>query len=93
MTQKQLSESIESLSEQLYQLLHESEQLSEDDINALARLELMIETKLFLQDNQENPEQYLLERFNDRLINFEQEHPALSGVIRRISNSLSNIGI
>ncbi|NVK23061.1 MAG: DUF4404 family protein [Kangiellaceae bacterium] len=93
MTQKDTQLSIEALSEQLYQVLHEQESLSEHDVEALARLELMIETKLFMEDSRENPEEYLLERFQSRLLNFEEEHPSLSAIIRRISNSLSNIGV
>ena len=93
MTQKDTQPSVEELSEQLYQVLHKQESLSEHDAEALARLELMIETKLFMEDSRENPEEYLLERFQNRLLNFEEEHPSLSAIIRRISNSLSNIGV
>lgn len=79
--------------EALSTLLESSKELSKDETLALAKLELMIEAKLFQQDAQENPEEYLIERFQERLYNFEREYPSLSSFIRRISNNLSNIGI
>lgn len=74
-------------------LLEKQTDLSKDETLALAKLELTIESRLFKQDAEGNPEEYLIERFQERLYNFEREYPSLSSFIRRISNSLSNIGI
>ena len=84
---------LKALAEQLITELDGRETLSKEDTLALAKLELIIESKLFQQDAEENPEEYLIERFQERLYNFEREYPSLSSFIRRISNSLSNIGI
>ncbi|RDX35623.1 DUF4404 family protein [Kangiella sp. HD9-110m-PIT-SAG07] len=73
--------------------LEARETLSKDETLALAKLELVVESKLFQQDAEGNPEEYLIERFQERLYNFEREYPSLSSFIRRISNNLSNIGI
>ena len=84
---------LKALAEQLITELDGRETLSKEDTLALAKLELIIESKWFQQDAEENPEEYLIERFQERLYNFEREYPSLSSFIRRISNSLSNIGI
>ena len=73
--------------------IEKQKDFSKEETLALAKLELIIESRLFQQDAEENPEEYLIERFQERLYNFEREHPSLSTFIRRISNSLSNIGI
>ncbi|AOE49943.1 DUF4404 family protein [Kangiella sediminilitoris] len=77
----------------LVQLIESEKEFNDTEREALARLELLIEARLFQQDAEENPEEYLLERFQERLYNFEREYPSLSSFIRRISNSLSNIGV
>ena len=77
----------------LFKLIENKEEFSKEETLALAKLELIIESKLFQQDAEGNPEEYLIERFQERLYNFEREYPSLSSFIRRISNSLSNIGI
>ena len=77
----------------LFKLIENKEEFSKEETLALAKLELIIESKLFQQDAEGNPEEYLIERFQGRLYNFEREYPSLSSFIRRISNSLSNIGI
>ncbi|AUD78964.1 DUF4404 domain-containing protein [Kangiella profundi] len=81
------------LAEKLIQALDTDSQLSDKEEAALTRLEFVIESKLFLQDSRESPDEFLLERFQDRLVEFEQEHPSLAGLVRRISNSLSNMGV
>ena len=78
---------------ELFLLIEKQQELSKEETLTLAKLELMIESKLFQQDAEGNPEEYLIERFQERLYNFEREYPSLSSFIRRISNSLSNIGI
>ena len=82
-----------ALADQLLTELDGRKTLTKEETLALAKLELIIESKLFQQDAEENPEEYLIERFQERLYNFEREYPSLSSFIRRISNSLSNIGI
>ena len=84
---------ISILAEKLVDALDTDNELSEQEEAALAKLEFVIESKLFLQDSREDPEEFLLERFKDRLVEFEQEHPSLAGLVRRISNSLSNMGV
>ncbi|WP_223670789.1 DUF4404 family protein [Kangiella shandongensis] len=79
--------------DELVSLIESQKDFSEDETKVLAQLELLIEARLFQQDAEENPEEYLLERFQERLYNFEREYPSLSSFIRRISNSLSNIGV
>ncbi|MHC9510718.1 DUF4404 family protein [Kangiella sp. M94] len=81
------------LSEKLMQALDSDHDLSDKEEAVLTKLEFMIESKLFLQDSREAPDEFLLERFKDRLVEFEQEHPSLAGLVRRISNSLSNMGV
>lgn len=78
---------------ELFLLIEKQQELSKEETLTLAKLELMIESRLFQQDAEGNPEEYLIERFQERLYNFEREYPSLSSFIRRISNSLSNIGI
>lgn len=82
-----------TMAEQLISELDGRENLTKEETLALAKLELIVESKLFQQDAEGNPEEYLIERFQERLYNFEREYPSLSSFIRRISNSLSNIGI
>lgn len=74
-------------------LIEKQKEFTKEESLTLARLELLIESKLFQQDAEENPEEYLIERFQERLYHFEQEYPSLSRFIRRISSSLSNIGV
>lgn len=74
-------------------VLEKQKDFTKSETLALAKLELIIESRLFQQDAEENPEEYLLERFQERLYNFEREYPSLSSFIRRISSSLSNIGV
>jgi hypothetical protein len=74
-------------------LIEKQKEISKEETLALAKLELIVESRLFQQDAEENPEEYLIERFQERLYNFEREYPSLSSFIRRVSNSLSNIGI
>jgi hypothetical protein len=74
-------------------LIEKQKEFSKEETLALAKLELIVESRLFQQDAEENPEEYLIERFQERLYNFEREYPSLSSFIRRVSNSLSNIGI
>ncbi|GAA4354416.1 DUF4404 family protein [Kangiella marina] len=94
MSQKDMSNSnLTQAVERVFAELEARETLDKDETLALAKLELMIEAKLFQQDAEGNPEEYLIERFQERLYNFEREYPSLSSFIRRISNSLSNIGI
>ena len=87
------SSKLTRLADELLTELDGRENLEKEEILALAKLELVIESKLFQQDAEGNPEEYLIERFQERLYNFEREYPSLSSFIRRISNSLSNIGI
>lgn len=79
--------------DELVTLIESQKDFSEEETKKLAQLELLVEARLFQQDAEENPEEYLLERFQERLYNFEREYPSLSSFIRRISNSLSNIGV
>jgi len=81
------------LSEKLIDALDTDNELSDKEEAVLAKLEFVIESKLFMQDSREDPEEFLLERFKNRLVEFEQEYPSFSSVIRRISNSLSNMGV
>jgi len=74
-------------------VLEKQKEFTKSETLALAKLELIVESRLFQQDAEENPEEYLLERFQERLYNFEREYPSLSSFIRRISSSLSNIGV
>ncbi|PXF62862.1 DUF4404 domain-containing protein [Kangiella spongicola] len=74
-------------------LIENQKEFTKEETLTLAKLELIIESRLFQQDAEEKPEEYLIERFQERLYNFEREYPSLSSFIRRISNSLSNIGI
>ncbi len=82
-----------NLAIQLIEQLDNSSSLNDADLMVLQSLEVMIESKLFEHDSRESPDQYLLERFQERVMSFEQQHPAFSGILRRISNSLSNIGV
>lgn len=89
MTQSAIIDSVESLQD----LLDSTQMLSPEEQQAISQLESQIEQMLFAHDAEQDPEKYLLNRFEDRLLSFEQQHPSLSSVIRKLSNSLSNIGV
>lgn len=82
------------VSEALYNLRHEIDQLSDSHPEFQERLEIILdELEDTLESNEDENHLHLVEDIKEAISQFEVERPTLTGVVNALIVALSNMGI
>ncbi|BBA34076.1 uncharacterized protein sS8_2124 [Methylocaldum marinum] len=87
MTEKEVSEA-------LFNLRKEIEQLSSADSETRVRLEtLLADLERQLEASEDEHQLHLIEDLKEAISQFEVEHPRITGILNELMVALSNLGI